>query len=193
MVKLLSVPMISMGFVSFFFFIFYLYLSLKTKNMDKQHVSYLIFSILSLVNTIYVISFAVFLNSGNDLHILSISNRITIFSSMFVVLLSLHFNKYFFDIRGRIDLVVFYLVNLIFSVLCFINSPLFMVNKLFPTLFSFSIAFVIVIPYLQDCAFRSAGKYLHDRYVRFIEFCSGIYGILAQNHDDNICYLTFRV
>lgn len=122
-----------MGFVSFFFFIFYLYLSSKTKSRDKQHTSYLIFSVLSLVNTIYVISFAVLMNSENDLQILSLSNRITIFSSMFVILLSLHFNKYFFDIRGKKDLVVFYLLNIIFSVLCFINTPFFMASKQFPT------------------------------------------------------------
>lgn len=133
MIQLLSVPMISMGFVSFFFFIFYLYLSLKTKSMDKQHVSYLIFSILSLVNTIYVISFAVLMNSANDLQILDISNRITIFSSMFVILLSLHFNKFFFDISGKKDLLFFYSLNFIFSIICFSGNPIFLAKKIFPT------------------------------------------------------------
>lgn len=133
MIKVMSVPMIATGFVSSFFFFFYLFLSLKTRAMDKQHKSYLIFSIYSLINTIYLFSFSFLINSNNNLDILNITNRVTIIFAMFVILLAIHFNKYFFNLTGKKDLCFFYIFNMVFSVLCLFDNPLFLARKFFVT------------------------------------------------------------
>ena len=133
MIRILSVPMIGAGFVSCFFFFFYLILSLRTKVMEKQNGSYLIFSILTLVNMVYVISFAVFINSAADTRVLSFFNRLTIMFSMYVILLALHFNKHFFGIPGKTDLIIFYILNGIFSLISFWEHPLFLSNELLPS------------------------------------------------------------
>jgi diguanylate cyclase (GGDEF)-like protein len=133
MVKLLSVPMISTGFVSAFFFILYLYLGLKTNSSEKQHESYLLFSVLSLINTVYTISFAVLMNSDGNLDVLNIANRITIISSMFLIVLTFHFLKHYFDLPGRKDLNAFYFLNMIFSIFCVIDTPLFLTKQFHAT------------------------------------------------------------
>lgn len=133
MIRLLSVPMIGTGFVCGFFFFLYFFLSFRTKNNDKQNKSYLIFSVLSLINTIYVTSFAVFINSSSNLDTLSMANRITIITSMYVILLALHFNKYFFDLPGKLDLFIFYSLNIIFSIICLFDTRFFLTTKLFNT------------------------------------------------------------
>lgn len=133
MIRILSVPMIATGFVSSFFFFFYLFLSLKTRTMDKQHKSYLIFSIYSFVNTIYVFSFSILINSNNNLDLLNIINRITIIFAMFLILSAIHFNKCFFNFTGKKDLFIFYILNLVFSFICLFDNPLFLAKKFFAT------------------------------------------------------------
>ncbi len=133
MIKIISVPMIATGFVSSFFFFFYLFLSLKTRTMDKQHKSYLIFSIYSFVNTIYVFSFSILINSNNNLDILNFINRITIIFAMFLILSAIYFNKCFFNITSKKDLFIFNILNIIFSVICIFDNPLFLAKKFFAT------------------------------------------------------------
>lgn len=133
MVKILSVPMFATAFASIFFFILYLYLSHQTRNRDREHSAYFIFSLLSLVNTIYIGSFGVVINCYDNLEMLSFFNRVTISASAFVVLLNLHFSKFYFDIPGKKDLVFFYIINTIFTVICFSESPLFLGKEFYQT------------------------------------------------------------
>jgi diguanylate cyclase (GGDEF)-like protein len=125
--------MFATGLMSVFFFVFYLFLGLKTRGSDKQHRSYLIFSLLSLINAIYVISFAILINSGKNIHALNVSNRLTIIFSMFVILLTYQFNKFFFEIKGKKDLIIFYIINTVFTVFCVIDTPLFLAREFFHT------------------------------------------------------------
>jgi diguanylate cyclase (GGDEF)-like protein len=70
------------------------------------------------------------MNSSGNIDVLNISNRLTIIFSMFVILLALQFNKYFFDLPGKKDMFVFYILNAAFSVICLFDTPLFLAKKI---------------------------------------------------------------
>lgn len=132
-VSLLSLPMLMVGFVSLVFFFFYHYLGIRMKNSDKQHKVFILFSILSFLNSVYSFTFFIMMNSGVNIKILNIANRIVIVSGMFIIVILIQFFKYLYNLKYRIDLYVIYGITAIFSIIAFINSPLFLFNKTFPT------------------------------------------------------------
>ncbi len=137
MVRLLSLPMFIAGSISFIFFMFFLFLMFRIIKNDEERnrffKAYLIFLVLSLVNSVYVTSFGIMLNSANNLDVLDISNRITIVSSMFVMVLYIHFIKKFFNLKDCRIIYFFYLVNIVFTILTAFSNPLFLFKDFFKT------------------------------------------------------------
>ena len=130
MISLLSLPMFIAGAVSFIFFLFFTSIipMINKSDMDnrKFFASYRIFLVLSLLTSIYCISFGIMLNSGNNLFYLNITNRLVVIMPMFCMVVYLHLINRFFNLKCRNLILVFYGVNVLFSVFAVIDSSMFL-------------------------------------------------------------------
>ena len=123
MIRPLSLPMIIASGVSLIFGIFFLLLHFRLSSRFQKEVQYfIIFSLLALVSSVFLASFSVMLNSGENLDRLDIANRITIISAMFTIVLCLHFNVSFFNYKPPISLKWCYAVNALFALLCLVPN-----------------------------------------------------------------------
>lgn len=127
MVKLLSVPLFAASAISLVFFVAFMVLCLDT----KKKLYYRLFSLLSLVNALFLTSFGIMLNADNNLDILDLSARFTIIGAMFTAVISIHFEKKFFfspNIRWHqdISLKLLYSINVGFCLLCLVPTDLFL-------------------------------------------------------------------
>lgn len=124
-----SMGMLIGASISLLFFVFYSYLSIKTRKYDKENKIYIVFSFLSLANFIYNGSFFVIFNAKANYWLVNIFDRFTIIGAMFVVVLLLHFVKYFFSHKTEKDLFVIYIFNLIFTLLALFKTNIFLTDK----------------------------------------------------------------
>ena len=134
MVQLLSLPFIITSSLSVFLagFFLLLYKLLNTRHKEPVH-SYFIFSMSALITGIFLAAFAVLINSGENLEYLNIANRVTIITSMFTVLLSMHFYIFFFDYPAKKSLKWCYAINTFFSLLCIFPNQYFLMKEFYPT------------------------------------------------------------
>ena len=134
MIRPLSLPMITTAGISLTFGIFFLLLHIRLSARYQAPVRYyFIFALLALVSSIFLGSFSVLLNSGANLDILNIANRITIISAMFTILLALHFYVSFFDYQEPVSLKWLYAVNVLFALLCLVPNRYFLAKELYTT------------------------------------------------------------
>lgn len=134
MIQLFSLPLIVTSSISLILGLFYMLLHYRLKTRYQESVKYYyVFSLSALVSGIFLASFAVLVNSGSNLDILSISNRIAIITSMFTIVLGLHFYVSFFDYKAPVFLKWCYAICLVFSVLAIIPSPYFLAKEFYPT------------------------------------------------------------
>jgi len=134
MIRLLSLPMIVTSGISLIFGIFFLLLYFRLSSRYQESVRYyLIFALLALVSSVFLGAFSVLVNSGDNLDYLDISNRITIISSMFTILLGLHFYITFFDYQGPTFLKWCYGINTLFSLVCLVPNRYFLAKEFFAT------------------------------------------------------------
>lgn len=106
----------------------------RLKGRHPKAVShYSVFILLAAVSGTFLGSFAVLLNSGDDLDRLDVSNRITIITAMFTILLAVEFFVRFFQYRPPVPLVWCYIVNGLFSVLAVVPSPYFLDKEFLKT------------------------------------------------------------
>lgn len=134
MVQLLSLPYIITSSLSVFLAGFFLLLYKLLNSRHKEPVySYFIFSTSALVSGIFLAAFAVLINSSENLENLNIANRVTIITSMFTVLLSMHFYIVFFDYPAKKSLKWCYIINTFFSLLCIFPNQYFLLKEFYPT------------------------------------------------------------
>ncbi len=112
------------------FFVFYQRIKRKGYENLRQ---YLIYSLLSLNNFIFLLTFSILINSANNLTLLDTVNRITIITAMFNVVLALHFFVEFFQAKPKLKLKYFYLCNTLFSSCFLFSNSLFLKKEFFQT------------------------------------------------------------
>jgi diguanylate cyclase (GGDEF)-like protein len=134
MIRILSLPLFVTASIclvlSFFFFLLYCRLRSHHKESVKY---YLLFSISAFTSSAFFLSFAVLLNSGDNLDYLNIANRITIIMSMFTILISLHFYISFFDYKAPMFLKWSYLICGAFSLLAIVPNEYFLSKAFYET------------------------------------------------------------
>jgi diguanylate cyclase (GGDEF)-like protein len=94
---------------------------------------YLIFAFAALVSSIFFTAFAVLLNSSDNLDYLSVSNRVTVITAMFTIVLSLHFYIAFFKYKAPILLKWGYAICTGFSLLAAVPNQYFLSKAFFST------------------------------------------------------------
>ncbi len=131
MIRLISLPMFMTFSISAVLYFFILILHFKKDVVTRKSLK--IFLFLLTANTIYLLAFGLFLNSGNNFDFLNIINRILIISSIFIFIFFFHFLTIFFSLRLKIIVAIFYGVGLLFSILACINTPLFLQKEFLST------------------------------------------------------------
>ena len=134
MIRPLSIPMITTAGISLTFGVFFLLLHFRLTSRYQEAVRYyFIFSLLALVSSVFLGSFSVLLNSGQNLDYLNIANRVTIISAMFTILLALHFYVSFFDYKEPVSLKWCYAINVLFSLVCLVPNRYFLAKEIYQT------------------------------------------------------------
>jgi diguanylate cyclase (GGDEF)-like protein len=114
--------------------IFFLLLQWRLSSRYQEAIRYYsLFSFLALVNSIFLGAFSVLLNSGENLDYLDVSNRVTIISAMFTILLAVHFFVSFFDYKEPVSLKWCYAINTFFSLLCIVPNRYFLSKEFYST------------------------------------------------------------
>jgi len=131
MVQLLSIPMLIAGSFSFLFFLLYLLLYIRTGDKDKQHRSYIFFSLLSLTNCVFSIGFGILISVSQYPHLINIFNRIAIIGASWNIIFALHFSKVYFGTTFKRDLYPLYFLSGLVTVLCFFDTPLFLTSSVY--------------------------------------------------------------
>src|SRR5512138_360139 len=128
-----SLPLFIAGAVSFIFFLFFIMLVPKINKSDIENnrflSSYRTFLSLSLVNAVYNISFGLFLNSGINMILMSMTNRIIVITALFILVIFMHFIIKFYGLKAGIVLPFVYALNVLFSVLTLINADFFLYDE----------------------------------------------------------------
>ena len=126
LIRIISLPLFISGFLSLIFFLFSFLFIFHLKREHPFYQSLWIFHIIALVNSVYILSFAIFLNSSSNLFLLNIFNRLTIVSAMFVIISFIHFVRVFFGYTNEIITWFFNIATVLFSVLCLLETPFFL-------------------------------------------------------------------
>ena len=134
MVLLLSLPFIVTSSISLILGGFFLFLFRSLQYNRNESVPYfLVFAISATITGIYLGGFAVIMNFPSNVHVVNIANRITIISSMFTIILSIHFYICFFNYKEAFLLKYCYIICAVFSLLTLIPTPYFLANELYAT------------------------------------------------------------
>ncbi|MEH0690973.1 diguanylate cyclase [Vibrio cholerae] len=134
MVLLTSLPMFiasSISLVLSFFFVM-LYNRLQSRYEENVHY-YRIFSLTALASGLFLGAFAIMLNVSDNLVLLNIFNRVAIVTSMFTIVLGLHFYIAFFDYKAPTPLKLAYAICGLFSLIAVVPSPYFLDNQFYVT------------------------------------------------------------
>jgi diguanylate cyclase (GGDEF)-like protein len=134
MVQVLSLPLIITSSISLILSFFFILLYYRLRSHQEESVKhYFIFSLVALITGIFFSAFAVLLNSGENLHFLNISNRVTIIAAMFTIVLSLHFYMAFLDYKAPVLLKWCYAVCGVFSLLAIVPNQYFLRKAFYST------------------------------------------------------------
>ena len=134
MIRPISLPLIIAAGISLVFGIFFLLLHFRLNSRHQESMRYyIIFSLSALVSSLFLAAFSILLNSGENLDVLNIANRITIISAMFTILLALHFYVSFFGYKEPVSLKWCYAVCALFSILCLIPNRYFLAKEFYTT------------------------------------------------------------
>lgn len=94
---------------------------------------YLIFSLSAVVSGIFFSAFGVLLNSGDNLNILNVANRITVIGAMFTIVLSLHFYIAFFRYKAPAFLKWSYYICAVFALIALVPNQYFLIKAFYST------------------------------------------------------------
>jgi diguanylate cyclase (GGDEF)-like protein len=134
MVRLLSLPLIVTSSISLILGIFFMLLYYRLSSRYQEPVRYyFIFSLSAIVSGVFLAAFTVLINSGGNLDYLDISNRVTIISAMFTIVLGLHFNVSFFDYKAPVSLKWCYAICILFSLVCLVPNQYFLAKEFYAT------------------------------------------------------------
>jgi diguanylate cyclase (GGDEF)-like protein len=134
MVQVLSLPLFITSSISLILSFFFILLYYRLKSHQEESVThYFIFALVALVTGIFFSAFAVLLNSGENLNYLNVSNRVTIITAMFTILLSLHFYMVFLDYKAPVLLKWCYAICGAFSLLTAVPNQYFLSKAFYST------------------------------------------------------------
>lgn len=134
MVQVLSLPLIVTSSISLILGLFFMLLFYRLRSRYDESVQYyFVFSLSALVSGVFLGAFAVLINSGDNLDYLNISNRLAIITSMFTIVLGLHFYVSFFDYKAPVFLKWCYAISTIFSLLSLVPNPYFLAKEFLST------------------------------------------------------------
>ncbi|MDO6567302.1 GGDEF domain-containing protein [Alteromonas sp. 1_MG-2023] len=104
-----------------------------TSRHEEQVKYYLIFALAALTSGVFFGAFGVLVNSSDNLFYLSISNRVTVITAMFTIVLSLHFYIAFFQYKAPIFLQYCYVICGAFSLLAIVPNQYFLNHAFYST------------------------------------------------------------
>ncbi|RKF19532.1 GGDEF domain-containing protein [Alginatibacterium sediminis] len=134
MVQILSLPLIITSSISLILGFFFMLLYYRLRSRYEEAVEfYFLFSLSALVSGVFLGAFAVLINSADNLDALNISNRVSIITAMFTIVLGLHFYVSFFNYKAPVFLKWCYAICTFFSLLAIVPNPYFLDKAFYPT------------------------------------------------------------
>ncbi|QHS14601.1 GGDEF domain-containing protein [Shewanella sp. Arc9-LZ] len=134
MIQLYSLPLIVCSSISFILSLFFMLLYHRLKSRHEEQVYYyLIFSLSALLSSVFLAAFAILINSSENLDYLNISNRVTIITAMFTIVIGLHFFVAFFEYKAPVLLKLCYAICGVFSLLALVPNQYFLAKEYYAT------------------------------------------------------------
>lgn len=134
MIQVLSLPLIVTSSISLILGLFFMLLYYRLRSRYDESVQYyFVFSLSALVSGLFLGAFAILINSGENLDYLNISNRVAIITSMFTIVLGVHFYVSFFDYKAPVFLKWCYAISTVFSLFTVVPNSYFLSKAFYLT------------------------------------------------------------